>query len=330
MPGLAVALAVHALALGALLLIGGENDAATPSDADPILLMLGGDDPDKDAGLVGRERGPARGTEDGDPFDSEEFSKRLEAIREENERLVAEEEAQAAAAAEAAARAERERAEAAEKAAREQAAREQVAREKAAAEKAARERAAAEAAKKKAEAAKNAAAAKNSGDAKKVDIRQLVKNNRKNGGSGKNPGGRSSGGNAPGKRVGEVKVGGGGNGKAFGTVDGTGGNGGDGGARVADARALYVKAVLKRFEIFFDDVVAQEPLSIPSSITVDVRFTVDARGNVRFLDVVGSSEAQVRARVEKIFRLAFPKPFQPPPGGDPFTGRLNGVSFVVD
>ncbi len=323
MPGLAVALAVHALALGALLLIGGENDAATPSDADPILLMLGGDDPDKDAGLVGRERGPARGTEDGDPFDSEEFSKRLEALREENERLVAEEEAQAAAAAEAAARAERERAEAAEKAAREQAA-----REKAAAEKAARERAA-EAAKKKAEAAKNAAAAKNSGDAKKVDIRQLVKNNRKNGGSGKNPGGRSSGGNAPGKRVGEVKVGGG-NGKAFGTVDGTGGNGGDGGARVADARALYVKAVLKRFEIFFDDVVAQEPLSIPSSITVDVRFTVDARGNVRFLDVVGSSEAQVRARVEKIFRLAFPKPFQPPPGGDPFTGRLNGVSFVVD
>ena len=324
MPGLAVALAVHALALGALLLIGGENDAATPSDADPILLMLAGDDPDKDAGLVGRERGPARGTEDGDPFDSEEFSKRLEALREENERLVAEEEAQAAAAAEAAARAERERAEAAEKAAREQ-----EAREKAAAEKAARERAA-EAAKKKAEAAKNAAAAKNSGDAKKVDIRQLVKNNRKNGGSGKNPGGRSSGGNAPGKRVGEVKVGGGGNGKAFGTVDGTGGNGGDGGARVADARALYVKAVLKRFEIFFDDVVAQEPLSIPSSITVDVRFTVDARGNVRFLDVVGSSEAQVRARVEKIFRLAFPKPFQPPPGGDPFTGRLNGVSFVVD
>lgn len=324
MPGLAVALAVHALALGALLLLGGENDAATPSDADPILLMLGGDDPDKDAGLVGRERGPARGTEDGDPFDSEEFSKRLEALREENERLVAEEEAQAAAAAEAAARAERERAEAAEKAAREQAA-----REKAAAEKAARERAA-EAAKKKAETAKNAAAAKNSGDAKKVDIRQLVKNNRKNGGSGKNPGGRSSGGNAPGKRVGEVKVGGGGNGKAFGTVDGTGGNGGDGGARVADARALYVKAVLKRFEIFFDDVVAQEPLSIPSSITVDVRFTVDARGNVRFLDVVGSSEAQVRARVEKIFRLAFPKPFQPPPDGDPFTGRLNGVSFVVD
>lgn len=325
MPGLAVALAVHALALGALLLLGGENDAATPSDADPILLMLGGDDPDKDAGLVGRERGPARGTEDGDPFDSEEFSKRLKALREENERLVAEEEAQAAAAAEAAARAERERAEAAEKAAREQAA-----REKAAAEKAARERAAAEAAKKKAETAKNAAAAKNSGDAKKVDIRQLVKNNRKNGGSGKNPGGRSSGGNAPGKRVGEVKVGGGGNGKVFGTVDGMGGNGGDGGARVADARALYVKAVLKRFEIFFDDVVAQEPLSIPSSITVDVRFTVDARGNVRFLDVVGSSEAQVRARVEKIFRLAFPKPFQPPPGGDPFTGRLNGVSFVVD
>lgn len=324
MPGLAVALAVHALALGALLLIGGENGAATPSDADPILLMLAGDDPDKDAGLVGRERGPARGTEDGDPFDSEEFSKRLKALREENERLVAEEEAQAAAAAEAAARAERERAEAAEKAAREQAA-----REKAAAEKAARERAA-EAAKKKAEAAKNAAAAKNSGDAKKVDIRQLVKNNRKNGGSGKNPGGRSSGGNAPGKRVGEVKVGGGGNGKVFGTVDGTGGNGGDGGARVADARALYVKAVLKRFEIFFDDVVAQEPLSIPSSITVDVRFTVDARGNVRFLDVVGSSEAQVRARVEKIFRLAFPKPFQPPPDDDPFTGRLNGVSFVVD
>ena len=321
MPGLVVALAVHALALGALLLVGGENDAATPSDADPILLMLGGDDPDKDAGLVGHERGPARGTEDGDPFDSEEFSKRLEALREENERLVAEEEAQAAAAA----RAERERAEAAEKAAREQAA-----REKAAAEKAARERAAAEAAQKKAKTAKNAAAAKNSGDAKKVDIRQLVKNNRKNGGSGKNPGGRSSGGNAPGKRVGEVKVGGGGNGKAFGTVDGTGGNGGDGGARVADARALYVKAVLKRFERFFDDVVAQEPLSIPSSITVDVRFTVDARGNVRFLDVVGSSEAQVRARVEKIFRLAFPKPFQPPPGGDPFTGRLNGVSFVVD
>lgn len=324
MPGLSVALAVHALALGALLLIGGENDAATPSDADPILLMLAGDDPDKDAGLVGRERGPARGTEDGDLFDPGEFSReRLEKIREENERLAAEEEAQAAAAAEAAARAERERA------AEEKAAREKAAREKTAAEKAARERAAAEAAAKKAEAAKNAAAAKNAGDAKKVDIRRLVNNNRKNGASGKSSGGKSSGGKASGKRVGEVKVGGG-NGKAFGTVDGTGGNGGDGGARVADARALYVKAVLKRFERFFDEVVSKEPLSIPSSITVDVRFTVDARGNVRFLDVVGSPDDQVRARVEKIFRLAFPEPFKPPPGGEPFTGRLNGVSFLVD
>lgn len=298
MPGIIGALAIYAALFGACWLFGNGNDETVASSADPVLLMLGGTDPTKDAGLVGRERGPARGTSDGS------LRERLKAAREENNRAAAEEA--------------------------------RIAQEKAAQEKAARERAAA--AKKtppsaqKSNAKKNVAGASGktapgkSASAEKVNIRkELAKNSagKGNGAAGKSSSGKNS---KSGARVGEVSVGG--NGKTFGSPDGTGDNGGDGGSRVADARQLYVEAVLKRFKIHFDDVV-RDRISISSRVTVDVRFTVDARGNVKFRDVVGNSDPQIRAALENVFRRAFPTPFQRPPNGTGFVGKLEDISFDV-
>lgn len=318
-PGFSIGIAVHAIALGALLVFGGEEIAVSNSAADPILLMLGGDDPNKDAGLVGRDRGVARGTEDGNLFDPGEFSQdRLNALTEQNQRLAAEE----------AAAAERAR-QAAEEAAR------RAEAEKAAAEKAARERAAREKAKETGAKPKPAPNnnSKGKGDSKasgaeKVDISKLLKDRNRSGGN--KPGNtRKPSGNGSGKRISDVRVGGGG-GQVFGRPDGTGGNGGDGGKRVADEQMLYVEAVLQRFKIHFENVVAQNPVSIPDSVTIDARFSVDSSGNIRFLEVLGSSDPQIRDRVRKTFERAFPSRFQRPPRGDAFTGCLRGITFSVN
>lgn len=308
--GFTFGIAVHAVALGALLVFGGEATDITSSSADPILLMLGGDDPNKDAGLVGRERGVARGTQDGKLFDPGAFSQeRLNELTEQNKRLAAEEAA--------AERAQQEAEEAARKAA------EQAAREKAARERAAREAAAREAAKPKPPSRNNNSGGKPS--AEKVDIRTLVKN--QNRGSGNKPKNNQSG-RGSGKRISDVRVAGGG-GDVLGKPDGTGGNGGDGGSRVADARELYVEAVKQRFNIHFENVVAQNPVSIPDSVTIDARFSVDANGNIRFLEVIGSNDPQIRDRVRKTFERAFPSRFQRPPNGAAFTGRLKRITFSV-
>lgn len=308
-PGIAVSVAVHALALGAFLLMAQEDEAVSPSAADPILLMLGGEDPNKDAGLVGRERGVARGTQDGNLFDPGEFSReQLDALKQQNERLAAEEAAQA----------ERER-RAAEAAAK-----------KAAEEKAARERAKREQAKSNPKPApgKPSSERKSSGgstekksDAKKVSISEILKT-RNSGGGNATP---SKGGNF-GKRITNVRVG---NGKPFGTASGTGGNGGDGGKRVANEQMLYVEAVNARFKIHFENVVAQNPPSIPQSVSVDVRFSVGKNGEIRFLEIEGSDNAQIRECIRKTFKLAFPSRFQRPPNGESFTGRLNNVRFLA-
>lgn len=307
-PGIFASVAVHVLALGALLLIAREEDAVSPSAADPILLMLGGEDPNKDAGLVGRERGVARGTQDGNLFDPGEFSQeKLNAIKAQNERIAAEE----------AARAEREQ-RVAEDAAK-----------KAAEEKAARERAKREQAKPKPVPGKSANDKKSAGksaekpsDGKKVSISEILKA-QKSGGGKATP---AKGGNS-GKRITDVRVGGG---KPFGSSTGTGGNGGDGGKRVANAQMLYVEAVAKRFEIHFQNVVAQNPVSIPKSVVVDARFSVDSSGNIRFIEVLGNQDSQIRNCIRKTFERAFPNRFQRPPNGEAFTGCIRGISFALN
>lgn len=313
-PGLCVAVALHAIALGVLLFAGTEETAVSASDADPILLMLGGEDPNKDAGLVGRERGVARGTQDGKIVDPANDTSRLEDIRESNERLA------------------REEAVAAQRAA------EEAAKQARAAAEAARQKAAQEAAAKKPKppatppkqpAKPNGSGTKPSGGT--VDISKLVQSNRNKGlynnsGTGNS---KPSGSGRKGPKIGEVKVGGVGGGSVLGKPDGTGGNGGDGGKRVADARMTYVEAVRARFVVHFEDVVAQNPLSIPNSVSVNARFSVGKNGEIRFLEIEGSSNPQIRECIRKAFGLAFPSRFQRPPNGDAFTGRLDGIEFLA-
>lgn len=307
-PGLCCAISLHAIALGALLLAGSDETPVTASDADPILLMLGGEDPNKDAGLVGRERGVARGTQDGENFDPTADTSQLDAIRQKNEQL-AREEAEAAKRAAEQARKEAER-RAAEKAAAEEKARQEAQQ---------RARANQNSTKPKPPAPPKPAGAGNP-TPERVDIRSLVNSNRnkiKPGNSG-NRNGRSN------VRIGEIKVGGG---SVLGSPDGTGGNGGDGGKRVADARRTYVAAVRERFVIHFQNVVDQNPPSIPQLVSVNARFSVGKNGEIKFLEIEGSSNPQIRECIRKAFSLAFPSRFQRPPNGEAFTGRLDGIEF---
>ncbi len=313
-PGLCSAVALHAVVLGMLLFAGTEETAVSASDADPILLMLGGEDPNKDAGLVGRERGVARGTEDGTIPEPDNDTSRLDAIREANERLAQEEAAAAERAAEEAAR-----------------------QAKAEAERRQREQAAAEAARQKAEQearnkpkSANATPPANKPSGGSVDIRSLVRNNRDKGLYNKTnttASSRRGNGNKP-VRIGEVRVGRVGSGSVLGKPNGTGGNGGDGGKRVADARMAYVEAVRERFIVHFENVVAQNPPLLPNAVSVDARFSVSKSGEIRFLEIDGSNNSQIRECIRKVFRLAFPNRFQRPPGGEAFTGRLNNIEFL--
>lgn len=312
-PGLCVAVALHAIALGVLLFAGAEETAVSASDADPILLMLGGEDPNKDAGLVGRERGVARGTQDGKIVDPANDTSRLDAIRESNERLAREEAVATQRAAEEAAK----QAQAAAEAARLKAAQEATKKPKT------------PAAPTKQPSKPNNAGTKPSGGT--VDIGKLVQSNRNKGLYNNSGAGNSkpSGGGRKGPKIGEVKIGGVGGGSVLGRHDGTGGNGGDGGKRVADARMTYVEAVRARFVVHFEDVVAQNPLSIPNSVSVNARFSVGKNGEIRFLEIEGSNNPQIRECIRKAFGRAFPSRFQRPPNGDAFTGRLDGIEFLA-
>lgn len=307
-----VALAIHAAGIAAMIMTGaGENEKSTSSSAqDPIMLMLGGGDATKDAGIVGRERGVARGTKDGDPlFDPGKYTaEALDQIRRDAE----------------------------------QSAREQEAREKAAAKQAAKARAEAakktEAAKKApatkpAEASKPAAPAKpaESSSGKTVSVADFIKANKgKSGNKNSAPAKQKSATGAGGKRIGEVRVGGASGKNAFGTATGTGGNGGDGGSRVADERAIYAEAVSARFKDFFESVVASEPVALPNTTTVSARFSVDGDGNIKFIEVQGSTNPEIADRIKKAFARAFPSKFQRPPRGEGFVGRLENITFVVD
>lgn len=315
-PGLCCAVALHAIALGALLFAGTGSEAVSQSDADPILLMLGGEDPNKDAGLVGRERGVARGTEDGTIPEPNNDTSRLDAIREKNERLAREEaEAEKRAAEEAAERA---------KAEAERKQREQAEAERRKAEQAAREK------------PKDKPKPGNAGrtkpkqetDGRNVNIRDIVKNNRDKG-LYKNSGGNKPPRNGKGTRIGEIKIGGAGGGSVLGKPDGTGGNGGDGGKRVADERITYVNAVRERFNIHFENIVAQNPPSIPNSVSVNALFSVGRNGEIRFLKIEGNDNPQIRECIRKTFSRAFPSRFKRPPNGESFTGRLDDIGFIA-
>ncbi len=290
-----------------------ENENAknesTPSQADPILLMLGGKDPTKDAGLVGKERGVAKGTKDGDPlFDPGKFDlKELEKIQQQNEAEAREQEA-------------REREEAAKKPAAEPPKQSVPAEEAPKNSVAAPEKTPSETPKNSAE----------TSPAKTVSVADFLKQ------KGKSNSQKSTGttpkknlGNGSGKRIEEVKIGNGKSGNGFGTPSGTGGNGGDGGARVADERAIYAAAVSARFKEFFEEIVAQEPVSLTKTITVSARFSVDGNGTIRFLEVQGSSNPEVIDRIKKTFQRAFPTKFQRPPRGESFVGRLENITFVI-
>lgn len=152
-------------------------------------------------------------------------------------------------------------------------------------------------------------------------------NNRKNaGGNARNSSGgkKANGGKTPAIDVGKIGIGGGG-GKRIGTPDGAGGNGGDGGRAVASAQQIYARDVAEKLMKHLDDVLMQAPLTLDGTLVVSVRLGVDARGNISFLEVLESSDPQVRDRVLKaVERIGR---FRAPPEGRAFEMRIPDVAL---
>lgn len=122
--------------------------------------------------------------------------------------------------------------------------------------------------------------------------------------------------------VGKIGIGGG-NGKSFGAAGGTGGNGGEGGSAVASAQQAYAAEVAQNLARHLDDVLARAPLKLGASVVVAVRLGIDSVGNVRLLEVLGSSDAQVRDRVAKaVARIG---KFRAPPQNQAFEMRIPEV-----
>ena len=120
-----------------------------------------------------------------------------------------------------------------------------------------------------------------------------------------------------------VGAAGGGNGKTFGVAGGTGGNGGEGGRAVASAQQAYAAEVASNLARHLDDVLARSPLKLGAAVTVVVRLGIDASGNVRLLEVLGSNDAQVRERVSSaVARIG---KFRAPPQNQPFEMRIPEV-----
>lgn len=321
-----ISLSAHIAVVGAIAGFGFFSSlAGTPEEFSPnddIVLILG-DDPNKDAGLVDRERGAAKGTADGkinDPReaggndekeeeiideDFEDNSELEEIIRQNEEALKA--------------------AQAAEAAAREQA-KEQAKPVPAPPKKPAPTT-------KKTPPKKTDSKKNNGSGPKKVNINQHRK---KNGGNAKNSGGKSrvpvkikvgSVGDGNGSGTGAGK--GGKSGGVFGRPDGTGENGGDGGRRIGDARVAYCGEIDARFTQFFNQLYPTAQLELTGTVFVDVRFSVDANGNVKFLEVVGSSNPSIRKFIDRVFKTAFPSRFKKPPENKGFNGKLEKIKFGV-
>ncbi len=292
---IAIAFAIHIAIFAGLLLASPSDDKSVSASAqDPIMLMLGGTDPNKDAGLVGRERGVARGTKDGDPlFNPGKYTtEALEKIQRDAEKA--------------------------------QAAPPTPAQEV--------PKPAPKPSKPATKPAKKSTSSAPPQGQKTVSVADFIKSNKgKSAGKSSSSAKSSSGSGGSAKRIDDIRVGGGGSGKnAFGTATGTGGNGGDGGSRVADERAIYAEAVSARFRSFFEDVVAKEPVAISASVTVSARFSVDSNGIIKFIEVQGSSNPEITDRIKKAFARAFPSKFQRPPRGEGFTGKLENITFLVN
>lgn len=166
---------------------------------------------------------------------------------------------------------------------------------------------------------------------KKISFSDWKKNS--GGNTKKNPGAnarnssggkKANGGKTPAIDVGKIGIGGGG-GKRVGTPDGVGGNGGDGGRAVASAQQIYARDVAEKLMKHLDDVLMQAPLTLDGTLVVSVRLGVDARGNISFLEVLESSDPQVRDRVRKaVERIGR---FRAPPEGRAFEMRIPDVAL---
>lgn len=135
--------------------------------------------------------------------------------------------------------------------------------------------------------------------------------------------GRSRGGTvkAPRIDVGKVVTGGG----RFGVPGGTGENGGEGGRAVASAQQLYAAEVARKLATHLDNVLAQSPLTLDDAVIVTVRLSADAQGRITLVDVSGTSNALVRARVKSaVDRIG---KFRRPPEGRAFTLAIPDVEL---
>lgn len=314
--GFAFSVFLHAVLVGAAVYFSVRaKNAVVPADSDPLLLVFADEnaDPTKAAGLVGEERGIARGSTDGDTLketgaandeDSERFQldelpppppepepAAPEPVPAEPEPVPAQPTPAPVPAAKPA------------------------------------EKPAATAKPQKKPEAKSAAPApkKISYDAwKKTSAASQKKSS--GGNAKKSSGGKKSGGGkAPSIDVGKIGIGNGNGGKRFGTADGTGGNGGDGGRAVVSAQQAYALDVAKKLMKHLDDVLMQSPLTLENTLVVSVRLSVDERGNIRFLEVQGSSDSQVRDRVRKaVERIG---KFRAPPEGRAFNMNIPDVAL---
>ena len=53
------------------------------------------------------------------------------------------------------------------------------------------------------------------------------------------------------------------------------------------------------------------------------------RGNVKFLEVIGSNNPSIRKFIDRVFKTAFPSRFKKPPENKGFNGKLEKIKFGV-
>ncbi|MCR5183847.1 MAG: hypothetical protein K6B46_04010 [Opitutales bacterium] len=307
-----ISLGAHAALIGSFVLFGAFEAVNEDFSSNSDIVLILGDDPNKDAGLVDRERGAAKGTADGkinDPRESEPDHKFAdnslleEIIRQNEQEALAAQEVQKN--------------------------EESVKQPPRVADNKKSDKKSSE---KKQDKTKNTA--KSDKGPKRVNInnhRESVKNNGGNAKSGNGAarvpvkistgtiGGRGASGTQNGKSSGGV----------FGRPDGIGENGGDGGKRIGDARVAYCNEIDQRFTTFFRDLYPSAQLELTETLFVDVRFSVDARGNVKLLEVIGNKNPSVHKFIEKVFKAAFSTRFKTPPENKAFTGKLERIEFRV-
>ena len=288
------------------------NDVVSASD--PLLAMFADADadPNKAAGLVDELPGLAEGSKDGDTLKLPDYTENLDALNDAAEDALEsplpepEPEPEPAVAAPVPAKPE---------AAKPAPATPAPAKPK-------KETVPAKPAPKKTTPAKPKADKKTGTSGRKMSLDEFRKKtgaNKKTSGSGKRPGS----GKRTSAKIDLSKIGTGAGGKRFGVPGGTGGNGGEGGRAIASAQQMYAAEIAQKLGTHLDNVLMQEPLSLASSVSVNVRIEADASGRIRLLEVIGSSDPQVRDRISKaVARIG---QFRKPPEGRAFSISLPGI-----